>query len=114
MLRPLFKLMTFIFITLTLISSVIDGAHSVAASHLVITSLNKIVAQLFQTDIYSFHQALYNLMPSLLASICIALTYLPAWLFFGALAIVFYILSYEKPKPFHNFHTQRRITHTTR
>ncbi|WP_375609697.1 MULTISPECIES: hypothetical protein [unclassified Bartonella] len=102
MLRLLFKLMTFIFVTLTIIALVIDNAHSVITSHWTIIPLNKILASLLQTDIYSLNQSLCKIMPDFLSSICITLTYLPAWSIFGALAIVFYILTYEKQKPFHN------------
>ncbi|WP_142415847.1 hypothetical protein [Bartonella massiliensis] len=101
MLRPLFSLMTFIFVTLTIIALVIDNTHSVITSRWKTTPLNKILANLLQTDIYSLNQSLDKIMPNFLSSICITLTYLPAWSIFGALAIVFYILNYEKQKPFH-------------
>lgn len=100
MIRPLFKLMAFIFVTLTIIALVIDNVRSIITSHWTITPLNKILVNLLQTDIYSFNQSLCNIMPDSLASICITLAYLPAWIIFGALAIVFCILNYEKPKPF--------------
>ncbi|PIT69679.1 hypothetical protein [Bartonella tribocorum] len=101
MLRPLFKLMAFIFSTLTIIALAIDNAHSVITSHWTITPLYKILVNLLQTDIYSLNQSLCKIMPDFLSSICITITYLPAWIIFGALAIVFCILNYEKPKPFH-------------
>ncbi|CAK00841.1 hypothetical protein [Bartonella tribocorum] len=101
MLRPLFKLMAFIFVTLTIIALVIDNAHSVITSHWSITPLNKILVNLLKTDIYSLNQSLCKIMPDFLSSICITLTYLPAWSIFGALAIIFCILNYEKPNPFH-------------
>ncbi|WP_375665503.1 hypothetical protein [Bartonella sp. TT121SHDZB] len=100
MLHPLFKLMTFIFVTLTIIALVIDNAHSVIKSHWTTTPLNKILANLFQTDIYSINQSLCKIMPDFLSSICITLTYLPAWSIFATLAIIFCILNYEKQKPF--------------
>nr|WP_246350120.1 hypothetical protein [Bartonella fuyuanensis] len=101
MLRPLFKLMAFIFVTLTIIAVVIDNAHSVITTNWKITPLNKILANLLQTDIYSFNQALCKITPNFLSSICLTLTYLPAWSIFCALAIVFCMLSYKKQKPFY-------------
>ncbi|WP_375613811.1 MULTISPECIES: hypothetical protein [unclassified Bartonella] len=101
MLHPLFKLMSFIFVTLTIIALVIDNAHSVITSHWTTTPFNKILTSLLQTDIYHLNQSLCKVMPDFLSSICITLTYLPAWSIFGALAIVFCILNYEKQKPFH-------------
>ncbi|PIT68758.1 hypothetical protein [Bartonella tribocorum] len=100
MLRPLCKLMAFIFVTLTIIALVIDNAHSVITSHWIITPLNKILVNLLQTDIDSLNQSLHQIMPDFLSSICITLTYLPAWIIFGALATVFCILNYEKQRPF--------------
>ncbi|WP_019224541.1 hypothetical protein [Bartonella rattimassiliensis] len=104
MLRPLFKLMTFIFVTLTIIVLVIDNAHSVITSHWTTTPFNKILVNLLQTDIDSLNQSFCKIMPDFLSSICITFTYLPAWSIFGTLAIVFCILNYEKQKPFHKKH----------
>ncbi|WP_375653804.1 MULTISPECIES: hypothetical protein [unclassified Bartonella] len=101
MLHHLFKLMSFIFVTLTIIALVIDNAHSIITSHWTTTPFNKILTNLLQTDVYHLNQSLCKVMPDFLSSICITLTYLPAWSIFGALAIVFYILNYEKQKPFH-------------
>nr|WP_273757800.1 hypothetical protein [Bartonella sp. AU55XJBT] len=100
MLRSLFKLMAFIFVTLTIIALVIDNTHSIITSHWTITPLNKILVNLLQTDIYSLNQSLCKIMPNFLSSICITLTYLPAWIIFAALAIIFCILTYEKQRPF--------------
>ncbi|WP_254493661.1 hypothetical protein [Bartonella sp. B1099] len=100
MLRSLFKLMAFIFVTLTIIALVIDNAHSVITSHWTITPLNRILVTLLQTDIYNLNQSLCKIMPDFLSSICITLTYLPAWIIFAALAIIFCILTYEKQRPF--------------
>lgn len=99
MLRPLFKLMTFILVTLTFMTSAIDCAHSVRASYLITTPLNQILANLLQSDIHGLNQFIDNLMPSFLSSIVITLTYLPAWSIFGTLALVFYTLGYEQKKP---------------
>ncbi len=101
MLHYLFKLMSFIFVTLTIIALVIDNAHSVITSHWTTTPFNKILINLLQTDVYHLNQSLCKVMPDFLSSICITLTYLPAWFIFGALAIVFCILNHEKQKPFH-------------
>nr|WP_254473299.1 hypothetical protein [Bartonella sp. B1098] len=100
MLRSLFKLMAFIFVTLTIVTLVIDNAHSVITSHWTITPLNKILVNLLQTNIYNLNQSLCKIMPDFLSSICITLTYLPAWIIFAALAIIFCILTYKKQKPF--------------
>lgn len=101
MLRPLLKLTAFIFVTLTIIVSVIDSAHSVSTSHWTTTPLNKILVNLLHTDIYSFNQSIRNTIPSSLSSTCIIFTYLPTWSIFGALAIVFCLLNCAKQKPFH-------------
>ncbi|EJF87472.1 hypothetical protein ME1_01074 [Bartonella vinsonii subsp. arupensis OK-94-513] len=101
MLRLLLKLMTFIFVTLTIIVLVIDSAYSVSTSYLTITPLNKMLANLLQTDIYGLNQSIRNIIPAFLSSICIAFTCLPAWSILGALAIVCCILNHEKQKPFH-------------
>ncbi|UTO29142.1 hypothetical protein [Bartonella harrusi] len=101
MLRPLFKLMAFIFFTLTIITLVIDSAHSVSTSHWVTTPFNKMLANLLQTDIYRFNQSLYNSIPTFLSPICINLTCLPAWSILGAFALICCILSNEQQKHFH-------------
>ncbi|MCZ2203329.1 hypothetical protein NPX98_00260 [Bartonella sp. A5(2022)] len=106
MLRPVFKLMTFVSVTLTFMTSVIDGARSIVASYLIVTPLNQILANIFQSDIYSINHFIHNLVPSFLSSICITLAYLPAWSIFGALAVAFYTLSYEQKKPFHKISYQ--------
>ncbi|WP_455480976.1 hypothetical protein V3564_00845 [Bartonella sp. B12(2025)] len=100
MLRPLLKLMAFIFVTLTIILLVIDSAHSVSTSYWTTTPLNKMLANLLKTDIYGLNQSIHNIIPTFLSSICITLTCLPAWFIFGALAIAFCILNQEKQKPF--------------
>ncbi|WP_455466434.1 hypothetical protein [Bartonella sp. B39] len=101
MLRPLLKLMAFIFVTLTIIVFVIDSAHSVSASHWMTTPLNKMLANLLQTDIYRLNQSICNTIPASLSSICIALTYLPAWSILGAFAIICCVLNHKKQKHFH-------------
>lgn len=101
MLRPLLKLMTFIFVTLTIIVFAIDSVHSMSTSHWTITPLSEILANFLQTDIYGLNQSLYNSIPAPLSSICIALTCLPVWFILGAIAIIFCILNHEKQKPFH-------------
>ncbi|GAA5111233.1 hypothetical protein [Bartonella jaculi] len=107
MLHPLLKLITFIFVTLTIIVLAIDSAHSVSTSHWMITPLNKMLANFLQTDIYGLNQSIHNIMPAFLSSICITLTCLPAWSIFGVLAIVFCTLNYKKLKPFHKtFYTK--------
>ncbi|MBB5073444.1 hypothetical protein HNQ69_000565 [Bartonella callosciuri] len=101
MLHPLRKLIAFIFVTLTIIVLVTDSVHSVSTAHWTTTPLNKILANLLQTDTSELNQSIRNIIPTFLSSICIALTYLPAWSIFGALAIAFCILNHEKQKPFH-------------
>ncbi len=100
MLRSLLKLMAFIFVTLTIIASVIDSVHSISTLHWTETSLNKILANLLNTDIYSLNQSINNMIPAPLSSICINFIYLPIWSIFGALAITFCILNHEEQKPF--------------
>ncbi|WP_074381074.1 hypothetical protein [Bartonella doshiae] len=99
--RPLIKLIAFIFVTLTIIISVIDSAYSVSTSHWTTTPFNKMLVNLLQTDIYTFNQSIRTTLPLFLSSICITLTALPAWSIFGALATIFCTLSYDKQKPFH-------------
>ncbi|GAA5098265.1 hypothetical protein [Bartonella acomydis] len=101
MLRPLFKFMAFIFVTLTIIAFVIDSAHSISTSHWTTTPLNKILANLLQTDIYGLKQSISNTIPAFFVSVLITLICLPVWSIFGALAITFCILNHEKQKPFH-------------
>ncbi|WP_455475921.1 hypothetical protein [Bartonella sp. B17] len=101
MFRPLFKLMAFIFITLTIIVLVIDGSHTVSTSHWMITPFNEILANFLKMDIYGLNQSISNILPIFLSSICITLISLPAWFIFGTLAIMFCILNYKKQKPFH-------------
>ncbi|MCZ2158962.1 hypothetical protein NPX99_06740 [Bartonella sp. 220] len=101
MLRPLFKLMTLIFFTLTIIIFAIDSIHSVRTSHWVTTPFNKVLANFLQTDIYCLNQFLHNTVPTFLSSICITFTCLPAWIIFSACAIICRILNYEKHKPFY-------------
>ncbi|WP_026088088.1 hypothetical protein [Bartonella rattaustraliani] len=101
MLRPLLKFMIFIFVTLTIVIFVIDSVHSMSTSHWTITSFDKILANLLQTDIYGLNQSLHNIMPTPLSSICIALICLPVWFIFGAIAIILCVLNHKKQKPFH-------------
>ncbi|UNE54874.1 hypothetical protein LNM86_03160 [Bartonella machadoae] len=101
MLRPLFKLMAFVFFTLTIIIFVIDSVHSVKTLHWITTPFNKVLANLLQTDIHRFNQSLYNTIPTFLSSICITLTCLPAWSILGAFATICCILSNEQQKYFH-------------
>ncbi|WP_336294717.1 hypothetical protein [Bartonella sp. CB169] len=100
MLRPLLKLMAFIFITLTIILLVIDGTHSVNISSWTTIPLNEMLANFLQTDIYSLNQSIRSTIPTFLSSICITITCLPAWSIFGALAVALCILNHEKQKPF--------------
>ncbi|WP_156851666.1 hypothetical protein [Bartonella refiksaydamii] len=109
MLRPLLKLMDFIFVTLTIIVSVIDSANSVSTSHRMPPSI-KLLVNFLQTNIYSFNQSIRNTMPSFLSSTCITLTYLPIWSIFGALAIIFCLLDHASKKPFRKIsYTQKYI-----
>ncbi len=101
MLRLLLKLMAFIFVTLTIIVLVTDSAYFVSTSYWTTTSLNKMLANLLQTDIYDLNQSIRNIRPAFLSSICIALTCLPAWTIFGVCAIICCILNHEKQKPFY-------------
>nr|WP_273755971.1 hypothetical protein [Bartonella sp. MM73XJBT] len=101
MLRPLLKFMAFIFVTLTIVVFVIDSVNSMSSSHWTITPLNKILANLLQTDIYGLNQSINKTIPTSLSSVCITLTYLPVWSIFGTFAIALCILNHEKPKPFH-------------
>nr|WP_144755524.1 hypothetical protein [Bartonella saheliensis] len=100
MLSPLLKLIVFIFVTLTIITLALDSAHSVSTSHWTTTPLNKILANILQTDICSLNQSISNIIPTFLSSVCMTLIHLPVWSIFGALAIILYILKHEKPKPF--------------
>ncbi|WP_246464804.1 hypothetical protein [Bartonella phoceensis] len=100
MLRPLLKLMAFIFVTLTIIVSVIDSIHSMSTLHWTATPLNKILANFLKTDIYHLNQFIHNMIPAPLSSICITLTCLPVWFILGVLAVAFCILNHEKQKPF--------------
>ncbi|ATP11905.1 hypothetical protein [Bartonella henselae] len=101
MLRPLLKLMAFIFIALTIIVLAIDSAHSVSTSHWTTTPLNTMLVNFLQTDIYGLNQSIRNIMPPFLSSICITLICLPGWSILGAVSIGFCLLNYKKPKPFH-------------
>ncbi|WP_345119584.1 hypothetical protein [Bartonella pachyuromydis] len=101
MLRPLLKLTAFIFVTLTIIVFVIDSVNSMSSSYWMTTPLNKILANLLQTDIYGLNHSINNTIPTFLSSVCITLIRLPVWSIFGTLAIVLCILNHEKPKPFH-------------
>ncbi|WP_332065435.1 hypothetical protein [Bartonella sp. CB189] len=101
MLRPLFKLMTFIFVTMTIIVSVIDSIHTVITENWETTSLGKILANLLQTDTYHLNQSIHTITPPFLSSTCITITCLPAWSIFGILAAAFCILNCKKQKPFH-------------
>ncbi|EJF78215.1 hypothetical protein [Bartonella birtlesii] len=101
MLHSLFKFMAFIFVTLTIITFVIDSAHSISASHWMITPFNKILANLLQTDIYSLKQFISNNIPAFFSPFLITLTCLPVWSILGAVAIILCIFSHEQQKPFH-------------
>ncbi|WP_081585556.1 hypothetical protein [Bartonella senegalensis] len=100
MLRPLLKLMAFIFVTLTLIVLAIDSVHSLSTSHWTTTPLNTMLANLLQTDISRLNQSIGHIMPPFLSSICITSMCLPGWSILGALSIGFCLLNYKKPKPF--------------
>ncbi|WP_019219867.1 hypothetical protein [Bartonella florencae] len=100
MLRPLFKLMAFIFVTLTIITFAIDSVHSMSTSHWTITTLNKLLANFLQTDIYEINQSISNTIPAFFSSVLITLSHLPVWSILGALAIAFCVLNREKQKPF--------------
>ncbi|WP_455482149.1 hypothetical protein V4P56_00470 [Bartonella sp. B35(2025)] len=102
MLRSLLKLIAFIFVTLTIIVLAIDIVHSVSTSNWTTTPLNKILATLLQTDIYSLNQSIHDIISPPLSSICMTLICLPIWSISGALATVLFILSYKKQKPFYN------------
>lgn len=101
MLRPLLKLMAFIFFTLTIIVLVIDSVNSLSTSHWTTTPLNKVLENILQKNIYDLNQSISNTIPTFLSSVCITLIQLPVWSICGILAIVLCILNHEKPKPFH-------------
>lgn len=98
LIRSFFRLISFLFLVMTIITLVIDAARSVGASTLVMTSIGSTVSPLF--GINAVDTFISNSSPLYLTMLVKFAFFCPTWLIFGAFALVFYIVSYDRDTRF--------------
>lgn len=104
MIRFLLRSFAVLFLALAVIFAVLDGARSVGASQLTAAPLLSIWAR-NAPDTLNDAEALvtHYIGTGAWNAVCIPLLGLPGWLFFGGLALLFYIAGYRRNRPLGRF-----------
>ncbi|MHC5308002.1 hypothetical protein [Bartonella sp. LJL80] len=101
MFRAVLRFVSFVFLVLMVIVCVTDAARSVGASTLIMSPFNVTLAEFFQTNLQGVNEWIYAAMPSLIASIVAAVCMLPAWIVFGVVSLLFFMVGYNRRPRFH-------------
>lgn len=94
--RLFFRVVSFLFLGMTIITLVIDAARSVGASTLVMTPIGSTVVSVFEINPEKIDTFISNSSSQYLTMVVKFANFCPTSLFFGVVALIFYIVGYDR------------------
>lgn len=99
LIRLCFRVFSFIFLVMMIVTLVIDAAHSVGASTLIMTPVRSTVSFMLQSSLQDIDTFISQISPLYVSQLAKFVVFCPTWIVFVALSLVCYIIGYDGKMP---------------
>ncbi|CAM1633368.1 hypothetical protein [Bartonella apis] len=102
LIRRLFRFISYLFLVLTIITLVIDAAHSVGASEVLFLPIGSTISFVFSMGTQEFDNFISHLSSPYISLAAKIVGLCPTWIVFAVFALVFYVFGYDREAHFDN------------
>ncbi|WP_295732909.1 hypothetical protein [uncultured Bartonella sp.] len=100
LIRRLFRFISYLFLVLTIVTLVIDAAHSVGASEVLFLPIGSTISFVFSTGTREFDNFISHLSSPYLSLVVKIVGLCPAWIVFASFTFIFYVIGYDREAHF--------------